>query len=117
LVIATRSIQICETADVVDLERSPFGAAMLAFLGKETLDDLTADAAVDSGRTVAQDRILFPCQRDATEHGHKWLLALTPLPCDDQGRLGASSILHLHSQSTIDRGDLRLVLVGEGAEE
>jgi hypothetical protein len=117
LVIATRSIQICETADVVDLERSLFGAAMLAFLGKETLDDLTADAAVDSGRTVAQDRILFPCQRDAAEHGHKWLLALTPLPCDDQGRLGASSILHLHSQSTIDRGDLRLVLVGEGAEE
>ena len=88
---------------MVDLERSLFGAAMLAFLGKETLDDLTADAAVDSRRTVAHDCILFPCQRDAAEHGHKWLLALTPLPCDDQGRLNTVD-LGLSCRSGVSAG-------------
>ena len=114
---ATRPVQIGETADVVDLERSFLGATVLAFLREEALDDLTANAAVDRWRAVAQDRILLPCQRDAAEHGQEWLLALAPFPCDDQGRLGASSVLHLRSQSTIDRSDPCLVLVGEGAEE
>jgi hypothetical protein len=114
---ASGPIQIGETADVMDLEGPFLGAAVLAFLREEALDDLAANAAVDCWRAVAQDRVLLPCQRDAAEHGHEWLLALAPLPCDDQGRLGASSVLHLRSQLTIDRGDPRLVLVGKSAEE
>ena len=73
---APRLVQIGETADVVDLERSCLGAAVLAFLREEALDDLAANAAVDRWRAVAQDRVFLPCQRNAAEHGHEWLLVL-----------------------------------------
>ena len=64
---APRPVQIGETADVVDLERSCLGATVLAFLREEALDDLAANAAVDRRRAVAQDRVFLSCQRNAAE--------------------------------------------------
>src|SRR3954466_11409122 len=114
---ASRPVQIREAADVVDLERPILGAAVLASLREEALDDLASAAAVNRWRAVAQDHVPLPCQRDAAERGYERPLALASLPGDHQGRLGASSVLHLRPQPTIDRSDPRLMLVGKGPEQ
>src|SRR3954466_339711 len=107
---ASRPVQISEAADVVDLERPILGAPGLASRREEALDDLASAAAVNRWRAVAHDHVPLPCQRDATERGYERPLALTSL-------LGASSVLPLRPQLTIDRSDPRLMLVGKGPEQ
>lgn len=98
---------------MVDLEGSLHGAAHLADLGEEALNNFAPQPVVHLLRVVANECVLVPRQGDAAEHRHQRLFAIASLLLDDQSLHGMATIVDRRLQSTSDLAELRLVLVGQ----
>jgi hypothetical protein len=85
----SRSVQISQLADVVDLKRSLLRLAQLAFLSQKTLHDLATKTTVHHLGLVFERGVLLPSQFDAPEYRYQWFLLLAPVDDDSQHLLGA----------------------------
>jgi hypothetical protein len=111
----SRSVEICEAPDVVDLAGAFHRPAPLTNLGEEALHHFAAPA-VDVFGAVKDTRVVVPRQGDATAHRHQRLFARASGLLDHQGRQEMAAVLDQLLHATPDRADLRLLLVGQCAE-